>query len=160
MDHYLPLFGILPLLMIAAALYKRTETSLWLMVVACFGFMVSMSNPVYWQLFMWIIFANSLAAAACAAHFFKTKSSVALIITLLLSVESAVNFGHLIYSANTGYLSAWTGNLTGIIGYAQLLAVLMMKDCRGSLNGLVDDFRDSFVSLLHLGDHHKRHGRH
>jgi len=157
MDHYLPVFAILPILFAIAAAFKRSETVLWLAVVSVFGAIISFSVKEHWQLFTWIISANSIAAAMCASHYSRSRSPVALVVTILLAAGSAVNFGHLVYNTNTGTMSVTAGYATGLIGYAELIAVLLMKDCRGSLNGLVDDFRAGFVGFFHLVGNHWRH---
>jgi len=155
MDNYSFPFLILPILFLGAAMVKKTEVAMWLALVSLFSMGVSTGNPEPWAVFTWSILANSLAAAAVTAHFFRTNSVLGLMMACVLCSLMVFSFGHYVYYANTGSMSVFAGVVTGVIGYIELLMVLFIKDKKGSLNELVDDARHSLIGLLHLGSHHK-----
>lgn len=148
----------LPMLIIIAAIVKRSEMALWLAVIAIFSTVVSASGSSIDSLIIFFIGANFILMLAGFASWRINHRKLPLLIGFLAAFDVVVSFSNLIILLNSGFLSYTAGIVSGVIAYAQLVLVCTLDDSKGVLNELVDDVRHIIRSVLHLGSYSDKHG--
>lgn len=145
----------LPMLIVVAAIVKRSEMSIWLAIIAIFSTVVGMSGASVDSLMVFFVGANFILMLAGFASWRISRNNLPLIIGILAAFDVVLTFSNLIVLLNTGSLSYNAGLMSGFIAYLQLVLVCTLNDSKGVLNELFDDARDIFHSVLHLGGDHK-----
>ena len=151
---------MLPVLILVAAIIKRSEMSLWLALITGFAAVVGMSGAPIDSIIIFFAGANLILMLAGFASWRVNKNTLPLLIGLLASINVVMNFTNLIALLNTGVLLNSVGIVTGFIGYAQLVLVCTMDDSKGVLNELFNDGRNLLYRSMHLGSNNKNGGSH
>ena len=151
---------ILPILVLAAAIIKRSEMALWLALITGFAVVIDLSGAPIDSVIIFFAGANLILMLAGFDSWRSSKNTLPLLIGLLASANVVMNFTSLLALLNTGVLLYSVGIITGVIGYVQLVLVCTMNDSKGVLNELLNDGRDLFYRAMHLGSNNKNGGHH
>jgi len=151
---------MLPILILSAAIIKRSEMALWLALITGFAAIIGMSGAPIDSIMIFFSGANLILMMAGFASWRANKITLPLLIGLLASINVVMNFTNLIALLNTGFLLNSVGMITGFIGYAQLVLVCTMDDSKGVLNELFNDGRDLLCRSMHMGGNNKNGGNH
>tara|TARA_R110000851_G_C12697218_1_gene525664 strand:- start:42 stop:518 length:477 start_codon:yes stop_codon:yes gene_type:complete len=151
---------MLPILILAAAVIKRSEMALWLALITGFAAVIGMSGAPIDSIMIFFSGANLILMTAGFSSWRANKITLPLLIGLLASINVVMNFTNLIALLNTGFLLNSVGMITGLIGYAQLVLVCTMDDSKGVLNELLNDGRDLLCRSMHMGGNNKNGGNH
>lgn len=143
---------------ILAAMVKRSEMSLWLLLIAGLGSIVSISNSTPDAAIVFFCGANLILMMASFANWRKTRLNLPFMIGVLACFDVALGFIHYLHLLNAGSTSYVIGLLTGTIGYLQLILVCSMQDSKGVMNDILNDSGHLLHSVLHLGSHHHNNG--
>lgn len=125
--------------------------ALWLMLGTIFGVVVSAANSTPDALVVFFCGANLILMLVGFTNWRKTRQNLPFFIGVLACFDVVVGFAHYIRILNIGEASYLVGMVSGTIGYIQLVLVCVMDDKKGVMSELLDDIRDLFHSVLHLG---------
>jgi len=140
------------------AMMKRSEMSLWLLLVTGFGAVVSIGNSSPDAAITFFCGANLILMLASFASWRRTRLNLPFFIGILACVDVVVGFIHFLHLLNVGTASYAIGLVTGVIGYIQLLLVCIMKDTKGVMNDILNDFGDQLYRILRVGSTHHHGG--
>lgn len=143
---------------IAAAIIKRSEMSLWLLLIAGLGTIVSVSNSSPDAAITFFCGANLILMMASFANWRKTRLNLPFFIGILASLDVVAGFIHYLHLLNVGSTSYVIGIIAGTIGYIQLILVCSMEDSKGVMNDILNDSGHLLHSVLHLGSHYHDNG--
>lgn len=141
-----------------AAMMKRSEMSLWLLLITGLGSIVGFSNSSPDASITFFCGANLILTLASFATWNRTKLNLPFFIGLLACLNVVVGFAHFLHLLNVGTTSYAIGLVTGTIGYIQLLLVCTMQDSKGVMNDILNDFGDQLYRFLRLGSTHNHNG--
>tara|TARA_R100000541_G_scaffold30953_2_gene39850 strand:- start:10321 stop:10800 length:480 start_codon:yes stop_codon:yes gene_type:complete len=138
-----------------AALMKRSEMALWLLLISGLGAIVAVSNSSPDAAITFFCGANLILMMASFANWRKTRLNLPFLIGILASLDVVAGFIHYLHLLNVGSTSYVIGLIAGTIGYIQLILVCSMEDSKGVMNDILNDSGHLLHSVLHLGsDHH------
>lgn len=140
------------------AIVKKSEMSLWLVLVSGIGSIVALGSATPDEAIAFFCGANLILMFAAYSNWGETKLNLPLVIGVFASIDVVSGFIHYIHLMNTGYTSYTIGIITLIIGYLQLFAVCTMKDSKGVMNDILNDSWHLLHSALHLGSNNKDDG--
>ena len=143
---------------VLAAVVKRSEMSLWLLLIAGLGSVVSISNSSPDAAIMFFCGANLILMLASFTNWRKTRLNLPFFIGILACIDVVLGFVHCLHLLNVGSTSYAIGLLAGTIGYLQLILVCSMQDSKGVMNDILNDSGHLLHSVLHLGSHHHHNG--
>ena len=143
---------------IATAMIKRTEMSLWLLLVSGIGLIVAMGNSAPDPKIIFFCGSNLILMLVGFANWRRTKLNLPFYIAILACFNVVANFSHLLLLLNTGLTSYYIGLITGVIGYLQLILVCSMKDSKGAMNDILNDSGYHLHSFLHMGGNNNNGG--
>lgn len=143
---------------VLAALIKRSEMSLWLLLIAGIGSIVAISNSSSDSAIVFFCGANLILMLVSFANWRKTKLNLPFFIGVLACVDVVSGFIHYLHLLNVGSTSYVIGIITGTIGYLQLILVCSMQDSKGVMNDILNDSGHLLHSVLHLGSHNQHNG--
>ena len=151
---------MLPILILAAAVIKRSEMALWLALITGFAAIIGMRGAPIDSIIIFFAGAYLILMLAGFASCRVNKNTLPLLIGLLASINVIMNFTNLIVLLNTGSLHNSVGMVTGFIGYTQLILVCIMDDSKGVLNELFNEGRNLLYRSMHMGSNNKNGGNH
>ncbi len=141
-----------------AAVIKRSEMSLWLLLIAALGSVVGVSNSSPDAAIIFFCGANLILMMASFSNWRKTHLDLPFLIGVLACIDVVAGFIHYLHLLNIGSTSYVIGLIAGTIGYIQLILVCSMEDSKGVMNDILNDSGDLLHSVLHLGSHHHHNG--
>ena len=152
---------MLPFLVIAVGLFKRSEMALWLVIITMFSVMIERSGSSYEGMIVFFKAANLILMTACYMCWRINKKILPIIIGIIASIDTVASFIHLIYLINFGFPCYIIGLFTGFTAYLKLALVLFMSDGKGVLNELFNDFRNHAGRIIRLAGYYKnsRHNK-
>tara|TARA_R100000951_G_scaffold116246_1_gene127239 strand:- start:810 stop:1289 length:480 start_codon:yes stop_codon:yes gene_type:complete len=141
-----------------AAMMKRSEMSLWLLLITGLGAVVSISNSSQDAAITFFCGANLILMLVSFANWKRTKLNLPFFIGILACFDVVMGFAHFLHLLNIGSTSYVIGLVTGTIGYIQLLLVCIMRDTKGVMNDILNDFGNQLYRLLRMGSTHHHNG--
>ena len=141
-----------------AAMMKRSEMSLWLLLITGLGAVVGISNSSPDAAITFFCGANLILMLASFANWKRTKLNLPFFIGVLACLDVVMGFAHFLHLLNIGTVSYAIGLITGTIGYIQLLLVCTMRDTKGVMNDILNDFGGQLYRILHMGSTHHHNG--
>lgn len=143
---------------VLAAVIKRSEMSLWLLLIAGLGSIVAVSNSSPDAAITFFCGANLILMLASFTNWRKTKLNLPFFIGVLACFDVVLGFVHYLHLLNVGSTSYVIGIIAGTIGYLQLILVCSMQDSKGVMNDILNDSGHLLHGVLHLGSDHHHNG--
>lgn len=140
----------LPFLVILVALHRRTEMSLWLLIITMFSVAISNSNESAESMIVFFGCANFILMLAGFMCWSLNKRALPMLIGFIAAFDVIAMFIHEMILINTGSTSYYLGLTTGFTAYLKLFLVVAMRDSKGLLHGYADDIRHGFSWMFSI----------